>query len=206
MGSKCLSLLLILSSPTVSAFEQNKQKNDDKTIVVISTRTAADADSHIGNVDKLSAEEIKQVSHVHIQELLQKQNEILEKTQNDKHIIVSRLKDYRKDLAVFSKYASPEQIELIEELGLNQLESKSKNSMNPVAQITLDIMTKEKEMTNEDLYHAYTKTLKENELPEKYTFFNIKTRGLYNRGLLIRNKGIEENNSRKDIITLNESK
>lgn len=72
MVIKSLGLLVIFCASAVIAEQQDEKIIDDKTIVVISTRIASDADSHIGNVDKLSDEEIKQVAHVHIQELLQR--------------------------------------------------------------------------------------------------------------------------------------
>jgi len=72
MAFKNLCLLFIFYSSASIAEQPDEKKKDDKTIVVISSRIASDADSHIGNVDKISAEEIKQVAHVHIQELLQR--------------------------------------------------------------------------------------------------------------------------------------
>ena len=137
------------------------------------------------------------------QELLHEQNEILEKAKNDRQEVVNRLKSYQRDLSVFVKYATAEQMEQIEALGFTETNA---NRLNSVAQKTLDIMAEKKALTNEELYDIYVQSMVEDELPEKYTFFNIKTRGLYNRGLLIRTKGEDENSSRLDVITLNESK
>ena len=137
------------------------------------------------------------------QELLREQSEILEKAKNDRQEVVNRLKSYQRDLSVFAKYATAEQMEQIEALGFTET---SANRLNPVAQKTLDIMAERKTLTNEELYDIYVQSMADGELPEKYTFFNIKTRGLYNRGLLIRTKGEDESSSRLDVITLNESK
>ncbi|PHS16835.1 MAG: TonB-dependent receptor [Kangiella sp.] len=81
MRKNTLCVLLVLLSPLVSGLESKNQQQeqqqeqlaaDDKTIIVIATRTDSDAHLHIGNVDKISVEEISQVAHVHIQELLQR--------------------------------------------------------------------------------------------------------------------------------------
>lgn len=136
------------------------------------------------------------------QALLNEKELLINEAKSDKAEIAGRLKSYRKDLNVFLKYATEEQKQEVESLGFGTEESESR--MNDVAQITLDIMTQKKKMTNNELYEEYAKVVSEKkDIPEKYTSFNIKTRGLYNRQLLIRTKGSDESSSREDIITLN---
>ena len=69
-----LKMLFILCIPVAIAAEPDPEpdqsKNEEKTIVVIATRSASDARLNIGNIDKLSAQEIKKVAHAHVQELL----------------------------------------------------------------------------------------------------------------------------------------
>lgn len=136
------------------------------------------------------------------QDLLAKKELLINEAKADKYDIQQRLKGYRKDLTVFLKYATDEQKHEVEALGFGEDENESR--MNEVAQITLDIMTQKKKLTNNELYEAYTKVVSEKkEIPEKYTAFNIKIRGLFNRQLLIRTKGSDDTSSREDIITLN---
>lgn len=136
------------------------------------------------------------------QVLLEEKEFLIKEAKADKQDIVQRLKDYRKDLTVFLKYATKEQKQEIEALGF--VIDDGTPRMNEVAQITLDIMTQKKKLTNNELYESYAKVVSERKLiPEKYTAFNIKIRGLFNRQILIRTKGSDETSSREDIVTLN---
>jgi hypothetical protein len=136
------------------------------------------------------------------QVLLNEKELLINEAKADKYDIQQRLKGYRKDLNVFLKYATEEQKQEIDSLGFGTEENESR--MNEVAQITLDIMTQKKKLTNNELYDEYAKVVSEKkEIPEKYTAFNIKIRGLFNRQILIRTKGSAESSSREGIITLN---
>mgnify|MGYP000218146116 CR=1 FL=1 len=143
------------------------------------------------------------IENIKADQILLKEKELLIKeAKDDKNDILSRLKGRRKDLSVFLKYATEEQKQEIESLGFGSENNESR--MNDVAQITLNIMTQKKKLTNNELHEEYEKVVKEKkEIPEKYTAFNIKIRGLFNRQLLIRTRGNDESSSREDIITLN---
>jgi len=132
---------------------------------------------------------------------LQEHEEHLLMAKQAKQIIIARLKDYRKDLSVLVKYASDEQKAQIEALGF--VNPPSGNTLNPTAQIALDIMTQKKELTNDTLYKVhYLKAVPKGLEPLNYTQFNIKIRPLFNRELLIREKGTDPNSSKTDVIRL----
>ena len=127
----------------------------------------------------------------------------IEKAKDEKREVVARLKDYRKDVSVLLKYADDERRKQIEELGFDF--SETENGLNPVASLVLDTIVKAKDnqLTNAELYDAYSKTVKnENELLS-YTEFNIKCRSLFNTQRLLRKKGKDPKSSRDDVITLN---
>ncbi len=69
-----LSLTLLLSVTAAKTGAELAAKSEagrhDEIIIVTAFREASHAGSNIGNIDKLSAEEIEQLSHIHIQELL----------------------------------------------------------------------------------------------------------------------------------------
>jgi len=132
---------------------------------------------------------------------LEQVNTKLSHAKDEKQAIINRLKDYRKDLSVLVKYASDEQKAQIEALGFAY--SSSGNTLNPIAQTALDIMTEKKELTNEVLYDYYAKAVPKEQEPLNYTQLNIKIRPLFNRNLLIRVKGTDPNSSRTDVIRLN---
>lgn len=69
MRAFCLSLMLLACTVAI-ADEQEIASETAKTIIVTATRVASDAELTVGNVDVISIDEIEQVSHVHIQELL----------------------------------------------------------------------------------------------------------------------------------------
>ncbi|NND76994.1 MAG: hypothetical protein HKN39_02280 [Flavobacteriales bacterium] len=118
-----------------------------------------------------------------------------------KRIIVQRLKDYRKDLYVFMKYANEKQKKRIEELGFEI--SESENGFNLIARTVLDILKDKKKMTNQALHLAYEKSVPKEQEPLNYTQFNIKLRSLFNQQVIVREKGDDPATSRSDIIRLN---
>lgn len=137
------------------------------------------------------------------QELLATTETKISKAKEEKRAITDRLKDYRKDISVLLKYADEKQRKRIEELGLDF--SEPEKGLNPVATLVMDIImkAKDKELTNEELYTAYVKTLKNKDDAFNYTEFNIKCRSLFNTQRLLRKKGKDPKSSRDDIISLN---
>jgi len=139
------------------------------------------------------------------QQLLKEAETKLEQAKEEKRVITDRMKGYQKEAEVMIKYASEEQIALLEALNFDF--STSKHGINAVATITYDIMltTKKKSMTNEELYKAYVETLDDKEKAVTYTIFNVKCRPLFNNQRLLREKGSDPKSSRDDIIKLNGS-
>lgn len=127
-------------------------------------------------------------------------NKTLEETKENKREVVDRLKDSRKDLDVFMKYATEEQQKKVEALGFNL--KTTEPGMNSVSQIVMDIMTEKKKLTNGELYKAYVEALPKGTEAENYTQFNIKMRSCFNRQLVTREKVERAKNSRDDMITL----
>ncbi|MGJ8665154.1 MAG: hypothetical protein ACSHW7_02210 [Patiriisocius sp.] len=137
------------------------------------------------------------------QGLLEKIDETIEKAKEEKREIARRLKDYRKDISTFLKYADEDQRQKITELGFDF--SESENGLNAVAKLAYDLMVKVKDnqMTNEELYNAYVNTFKNKGDAYDYTQFNIKCRSLFNTQRLLRKKGKDPKSSRDDIISIN---
>lgn len=137
------------------------------------------------------------------QNLLQETEQKIEEVKEAKRAVVDRLKDYRKDISVLLKYADKKQQEKISELGFDF--SESERGLNPVAQLSLELIMKAKgnQLTNGALYDAYKKTFKSEADAFSYTEFNIKCRSLFNTQRLLRKKGKDPKNSREDIISLN---
>lgn len=137
------------------------------------------------------------------QELLNQTESKIEKAKDEKREIVARLKDYRRDMSVLLKYADVERRKQIEDLGFDF--SETENGLNSVASLVLDIVMKAKDnqVTNGELYDAYTKTIKKEDERLSYTEFNIKCRSLFNTQRLLRKKGKDPKSSREDIISLN---
>ncbi|KXJ04377.1 hypothetical protein AC249_AIPGENE3761, partial [Exaiptasia diaphana] len=104
--------------------------------------------------------------------------------------------------ATFVKYASPTQLEKIEEMGLDT--DDLGQSLNSVAEVAFDIMQKSEkgEMTNGELHDAYVAQFNNPEDALSYTFFNIKCRSLYNSQRLLRIE-VEGKKSRDFIIRVN---
>jgi hypothetical protein len=134
------------------------------------------------------------------QKLLQEHNILIDETKDAKREVVDRIRDARKDLTVFLKYATEEQKEKVEALGFEF--SDSDQGLNTVSQMVIDIMTEKKKLSNGDIYKAYVEALPEGTEAENYTQFNIKMRSCFNRQLLTRQKAEGAKNSREDMISL----
>ena len=83
------------------------------------------------------------------QALLDEKELLINQAKADKFDVQQRLKGYRKDLSVFLKYATEEQIQEVEALGFGS--DDHAHRMNEVAQITLDIMNQKKKLTNNEI-------------------------------------------------------
>jgi len=136
------------------------------------------------------------------QKMLQEQENVIEDAKEVKREIQSRLRDSKRDLATFIKYADDAQREKLLDMGL-VLESQE-GSLNKVAELAFDILQKSKdgEMTNGALYDAYVKEFKKPEDAFSYTDFNIKCRPLFNTQKLLRIE-IAGKKSRDFIIRIN---
>ena len=144
------------------------------------------------------------IENIKTDQALLEQTEVqIEKAKDEKREVVARLKDYRKDVSVLLKYADDERRKQIEELGFDF--SETENGLNPVASLVLDTIVKAKDnqLTNAELYDAYSKTVKNENERLSYTEFNIKCRSLFNTQRLLRKKGKDPKSSRDDVITLN---
>ena len=137
--------------------------------------------------------------------LLMIQDEKLTECKKAKSDISSRLKGYKSDLKVFMRYATEEQKQAVEELGL-ETTTRSPQTLNQAVEIALKIVQEKKKLTNGELFDEYVNRLPKEETAESYTFFNIKIRSLFNRQILKKTKGENPKSSRTDVITLNESK
>ena len=134
---------------------------------------------------------------------LKEQNELIEKAKSYKAEIVGRIKDLRRDLSTFVKYATKEQLERLKKLDINIEDLGS--GLNPVAQQALDILQEQPkgEATNGDLYQMYHALQKNKEEAVSYTSFNIKCRSLFNSQRLIRIKPKDAKLSQDHIIRIN---
>lgn len=144
------------------------------------------------------------IENIKTDQALLEQTEVqIENAKDKKREVVARLKDYRKDISVLLKYADDERRKQIEDLGFDF--SDSETGLNSVASLVLDLIMKAKEnqMTNDELYNSYAKTVKNVEDRLSYTEFNIKCRSLFNTQRLLRKKGKDPKSSRTDIISLN---
>lgn len=144
------------------------------------------------------------IENIKTDQALLEQTEVqIEKAKDEKREVVARLKDYRKDVSVLLKYADDERRKQIEELGFDF--SETENGLNPIASLVLDTIVKAKDnqLTNAELYDAYSKTVKNENERLSYTEFNIKCRSLFNTQRLLRKKGKDPKSSRDDVISLN---
>jgi hypothetical protein len=144
------------------------------------------------------------IENIKTDQALLEQTEVqIEKAKDEKREVIARLKDYRKDISVLLKYADEERRKQIEELGFDF--SETENGLNPVASLVLDTIVKAKDnqLTNAELYDAYSKTLKNENERLSYTEFNIKCRSLFNTQRLLRKKGKDPKSSKDDVISLN---
>lgn len=137
------------------------------------------------------------------QKLLAEVEANIEKAKDEKKAIVSRLRDYQKDISVLLKYADNGKKKELEALGFDF--SETERGMNPVASKAYEIITKAKEhqLTNAELYDAYVASLNNKDEAVNYTEFNIKCRSLFNTQRLLRKKGKDPKSSHDDIISLN---
>lgn len=122
-----------------------------------------------------------------------------------KRRISSRLKEYREDIGVLSKYLDDTQKSKLEALDLYPEQSTSRSRMNTVAEIALELLIKAKDYTlsNEAWYQGYIKTHPEEKEMLSYSEFNIKCRGLFNTMKVLRTKGKNPKSSKGDMISLN---
>lgn len=144
------------------------------------------------------------IENIKTDQALLEQTEVqIEKAKDEKREVVARLKDYRKDVSVLLKYADEERRKQIEALGFDF--SETENGLNPVASLVLDTIVKAKDnqLTNAELYDAYSKTVKNKNELLSYTEFNIKCRSLFNTQRLLRKKGRDPKSSKDDVISLN---
>ena len=137
------------------------------------------------------------------QKLLTETEAKIDTAKDEKRTIVSRLKDYQKDISVLLKYADDGKKKELEDLGFDF--SETERGLNATASTVYDIIVKAKgnKLTNAELYDAYVKSLKNKEEAVSYTEFNIKCRSLFNTQRLLRKKGNNPKSSRDDIISLN---
>ncbi len=144
------------------------------------------------------------IENIKTDQALLEQTEVqIEKAKDEKREVVARLKDYRKDVSVLLKYADDERRKQIEELGFDF--SETENGLNPIARFTMDLIMKAKnnQLTNAELYDAYSKTVNNENDRLSYTEFNIKCRSLFNTQRLLRKKGKDPKSSKDDVISLN---
>ena len=137
------------------------------------------------------------------QNLLQEVEVKIDTAKDEKQTIVNRLKEQHKDLGVLSKYADETQQTKIKELGFEIIDHQK--NVNTVATVAFDLIIKAKDhqLTNNAWYEGYLKSLTKDEVPLKYSAFNIKCRTLFNTQKLLRKKGSDPKSSREDIISLN---
>ena len=137
------------------------------------------------------------------QKALDEQNDLIERAKSYKREIQDRLRDSKRDLVTFVKYASPEQLARLKELEID-VEALG-HSLNKVAELAFDILSKSSkgEMTNGALYDAYVKTFKNADDAFNYTEFNIKCRTLFNSQRLIRIESKDAKSSRDHVIRIN---
>ena len=134
---------------------------------------------------------------------LKEQDELLEKVKSYKKEIVDRIRDSRKDLVTFVKYATSDQLQKLKELEIDVEDLK--DGVNKVAQMAMDILEKtpKGEMTNGLLYEAYQKSFKDKNDAFNYTEFNIKCRSLFNSQRLLRKETKDAKSSREHVISIN---
>lgn len=134
---------------------------------------------------------------------LKEQMELIEKAKSYKREIQDRLRDSKRDLITFVKYANPEQLQRLKELDID-VESLG-HSLNKVAEVAFDIISKTEkgEMTNGALYDAYVKTFRNPDDAFNYTDFNIKCRTLFNSQRLIRIEPKNAKSTREHVIRIN---
>jgi hypothetical protein len=136
--------------------------------------------------------------------ILAEKNTVIETAKEEKKTIENRIKEYRKDLSVFIKYATEEQVAQIEELGLDVSESSGRGTLNKISQMTLDALTEAKgnKMTNGKLYETYIDSLGKDEEADSYSLFNVKIRQLFSQKRIEKKQIDPTKSNRDDIISL----
>ncbi len=134
---------------------------------------------------------------------LDEQNKLIENAKSYKQEIVNRIRESRKDLLIFVKYATPKQLERLNTLNIDLEETGQGPSK--LAQLVMDILEKtpKGEMTNDELHIAYVKSFKNENEASNYSAFNIKCRSLFNSQKLIRIEPKDAKSSRDHIISIN---
>lgn len=134
---------------------------------------------------------------------LREQNDLLDKVKSYKKEIVDRIRDSRKDLVTFVKYATPDQLQKLKDLEIDVEDLK--DGVNKVASLALEILEKtpKGELTNGELFEAYQKRFKNKDDALNYTEFNIKCRSLFNSQRLLRKETKDAKSSREHIISVN---
>lgn len=134
---------------------------------------------------------------------LDEQTELIDNAKSYRKEIQDRLRDSKRDLVTFVKYANPEQLQRLKELEID-VEDLG-HSLNKVAELAFDIISKtpKGEMTNGALYETYVKSFKNKEDAFDYTEFNIKCRSLFNSQRLIRTIPKDAKATRDHVIRIN---
>ena len=137
------------------------------------------------------------------QQLLQEVEAKMEHTKNEKQVIVNRLKEQQKDISVLLKYADEDQQAKIKALGFAITDNPK--GINTIATVAFDLLlnAKDHQLTNEEWYEGYVKSLNNKEEAVSYSAFNIKCRSLFNTQKLLRKKGKDPKSSREDVVSLN---
>ena len=122
----------------------------------------------------------------------------MEKAKEAIRVAQTELREYKRDLSIMTKYATPEQLKAIEALELDLAE----NGLNPIASLALEVLdaSKDKKLSNEAWYKGYVAKVPKEKEALNYTEFNIKVRPLFSRNIVTRSKGSDPNNSKTDII------
>ncbi len=135
---------------------------------------------------------------------LEKIEEKIFLSKEERKEILDRLKEYYADIHVFVKYMDEEQQAKLDELELDIKNSKVRVT-NIVSAVAFDILVKAKDykLSNVEWHEAYLKTLSSDDKQISYTAFNIKCRSLFNTNKVTRTKGADSKSSKDDVISLN---
>lgn len=169
----------------------------NKQIKPVAPAKKADSHPNDGILDRVIANITED------QSALNEQNELIDNAKSYKREIQDRLRDSKRDLVTFVKYANPEQLQRLKDLGIDA--DDLGHGLNKVAELAFDIISKtpKGEMTNGALYEAYAKSFKNKDDAFNYTEFNIKCRTLFNSQRLIRVEPKDAKSSRDHVIRIN---